>query len=215
MPTNLFNLNNPDFWGIMIRFIINLIFLYLLVIVVYYRYSRKEKYVFSFFLMGIMIFFIGSMLKTVFMEIGMAVGLFAIFTILRLRTRSFTIKDMAYIFVTIGISVINSLKLVGFPVLGVVIINLMIIMTAWILEEFLVNNNHESHSITYTNLELLKPEKEQKLIKDLSSRTGKNIIKVRIRNIDFERENATIDIYYKVALNDHSGHDTVNHKENK
>jgi len=202
MPTNLFNLNNHDFWGIMIRFVINLLFLYLLVIVVYYRYSRKEKYVFSFFLMGIMIFFIGSMLKTVFMEIGMAVGLFAIFTILRLRTRSFTIKDMAYIFVTIGISVINSLKLVGFPVLGVVIINLMIIMTAWILEEFLVNNNHESHSITYTNLELLKPDKEQKLLKDLSSRTGRNIIKARIRNIDFESETASLDIYYKQPLAD-------------
>jgi hypothetical protein len=205
MPTNLFNLNNPDFWGIMIRFVINLIFLYLLVVVVYYRYSRKEKFVFSFFLMGIMIFFIGSMLKTVFMEIGMAVGLFAIFTILRLRTRSFTIKDMSYIFVTIGLSVINSLKLIGFPVLGVVIINLMIIITAWVLEVFLVNNNYESHSITYNNMELLKPDKEQKLLKDISSRTGKDITKVRIRNIDFKNENATLDIYYKVANNIHRG----------
>lgn len=217
MPTNLFNLNNPDFWGIMIRFLINLVFLYLLVIVVYYRYSRKEKYVFSFILMGIMIFFIGSMLKTVFMEIGMAVGLFAIFTILRLRTVSFTIKDMAYVFVTIGLSVINSLKLIGFPVLGVVIINLMIILTAWILEEFLVNNNHQSHSITYNNLDLLRPEKEQKLLKDLSMRTGKDIRKVRIRNIDFEKENAKLEIYYRLPPSGKNGNGASdhNHKGNK
>ena len=104
MADNFFKLNNPDFWGIMMRFVINLVFLFILIRVVYFRYEKKEKYLFSFFLMGIMIFFIGSMLKTVFMEIGMAVGLFAIFTILRFRTRNFSIKDMAYIFTTIAIS---------------------------------------------------------------------------------------------------------------
>ena len=73
---------------------------------------------FAFFLMGIMIFFIGSILNAVFLEIGMAVGLFAIFTILRLRTTNVSVKDMAYMFTVIGISVINSLKLMGFPLLG-------------------------------------------------------------------------------------------------
>lgn len=198
MPTNLFNLNNPDFWGIMMRFVICIFFLYLLVFVVYYRYSKKEKYVFSFFLMGIMIFFIGSMLKTVFMEIGMAVGLFAIFTILRLRTVSFSIKDMAYMFVTIGLSVINALKLVGFPLLGVAIINLIIIGSAFILEEFLVKRNYDSIIITYNNVDLLKPDKEQKLLKDISTLTGKEITRVKINKIDYKRETSILEIYFKV-----------------
>ena len=118
MFDNIFNLNNPNFLGIMVRFVINLIFLFFLIKVVYYKYSRKEMFLFAFFLMGIMIFFIGSVLNAVFLEIGMAVGLFAVFTILRLRTTNVSIKDMAYMFTTIGLSVINSLKMVGFPLLG-------------------------------------------------------------------------------------------------
>jgi len=197
MIDNFFSLNNPDFWGIMIRFVINLFFLFILIRVVYFRYEKKEKYLFSFFLMGIMIFFIGSMLKTVFMEIGMAVGLFAIFTILRFRTRSFSIKDMAYIFTTIGISVINSFKLLRFPLLGVLIINAIIIFSAFVLEEFLVRNKFSSHSIIYDNLELLKPDNNRKLLKDISARTGKDILKIRIRKIDFKREVAELDIFFK------------------
>src|SRR4030066_517069 len=141
MPDNFFNLNNPDFFGVLLRFIINTVFLIILIRIIYFRYSKKEKFLFSFFLLGITVFFITSMLKSVFIEFGMAVGLFAIFTILRFRTRNFSLKDMSYIFTTIGISLINSLKLVGFPVLGVLIFNLIILASAVVLEEFAIRNN--------------------------------------------------------------------------
>lgn len=194
---DFFGLNNPAFWGIMLRFILNSFSLFMMIRLVYFRYSPKAEYLFSLFLMGIMIFFIGSMLKTVFMELGMAIGLFAIFTILRLRTRSFTMKDMAYVFTTIGLSFINSLKLVGFPVLGVVIINIIIIGSAWALEEYLIRIQIDSHEIIYDDLELLKPDKKQKLLKDLSSRTGREVIRYRIEKVDYKRGCAEIDIYYK------------------
>ncbi len=141
MPDNFFNLNNPDFFGILLRFCINLVFLIILIRGIYFRYSQKEKFLFTFFMMGITVFFITSMLKSVFIEFGMAVGLFAVFAILRFRTRNFSLKDMSYIFTTIGISVINSLKLVGFPVLGVIIFNSLIVLGAIILEEFTLRNN--------------------------------------------------------------------------
>lgn len=197
MADNLFNLNNPDFYGIMIRFVINLICLYILIKLVYFRYNKKEMFLFTFFLMGIMIFFIGAMLNAVFIEIGMAVGLFAIFTILRLRTRNVSVKDMAFMFTTIGISVINSLKLVGFPLLGVLIINAIIITSAFVLEEFLLKNKSETISIIYENLELLKPDKYQKLLKDISERTGQEILRIKIREIDFKKKVASLDIYFK------------------
>jgi len=197
MIDNVFNLNNPNFLGIMIRFVINLIFLFLLIKVVYYRYSRKEMFLFAFFLMGIMIFFIGSILNAVFLEIGMAVGLFAVFTILRLRTTNVSIKDMAYMFTTIGLSVINSLKLVGFPLLGIIIINAIIIVSAYLLEEFLIKNSSESYSIVYRNLELLRSNKKQRLLKDLSELTGKEIIKVKVIRVDYRSEIAVLDIYFK------------------
>jgi hypothetical protein len=197
MDDSIFNLNNPSFLGIMWRFAINLFFLFLLVRLIYYRYSKKEKFLFTFFLMGIMTFFICSILRSVYVEIGMAVGLFAIFGILRLRTRNFSIKDMGYTFTTIGISVINSLKLVKFPVLGVIIINLIIIVSAYLLEEFLVRNQSETHSIIYEKIELLKPDKQEKLLKDVSTLTGKEIQKIRIRRIDYKKKEALLDICYK------------------
>jgi hypothetical protein len=197
MFENIFNLNNPNFLGIMVRFVINLVFLFCLVKIVYYKYSRNEQFLFAFFLMGIMIFFIGSVLNSVFLEIGMAVGLFAVFTILRLRTTNVSIKDMAYMFTTIGLSVINSLKMVGFPLLGVVIINLLIIGSAYFLEEFLVRNSSESYSIVYRNLEMLRSNKKQKLLKDLSELTGKEVIKVTVKRVDYRSEIALLDIFFK------------------
>jgi hypothetical protein len=197
MPDNFFNLNHPDFWGILLRFVINTTFLVILIRGVYFRYSKKEKFLFTFFLMGITVFFITSMLKSVFIEFGMAVGLFAIFAILRFRTRNFGLKDMAYIFTTIGISVINSLKLVGFPVLGVIIFNSMIVGSAILLEEFARKNGTVTHTIRYEDLELLKSAKKQKILKELSALTGKEVIRIRIREIDFKEKVAIIDISYK------------------
>ena len=140
MPDGFFSLNNPNFLDIMMRFAINLFFLFILIKVVYFRYTKKEKFLFTFFLMGIVVFFICSMLRSVFIEFGMAVGLFAVFAILRFRTRNFSIKDMAYIFTSIGVSLINSLKLLKFPLLGVLLINGIIILAAYLLEEFVVKH---------------------------------------------------------------------------
>jgi hypothetical protein len=180
------------------RFVINLFFLFILIRVIYFRYSKKEKYLFSFFLVGIVIFFTGSMLKTVYMEFGMAIGLFAIFTILRFRTRNFNIKDMAYIFTVIAISAINSFKLVGFPMLGVLIFNIIIIGSAFILEEYLSKNKSGTHSIIYENLEMLKPDNEQDLLKDISEKTGKDITKIKICRINYKKKFAVLDIFFKV-----------------
>lgn len=197
VPDCFFCLNNPTFVGIIWRFTIDVVFLFILIRVVYFRYSKKEKFLFTFFMMGIMAFFICSMLGTVFLDMTFAFGLFAVFGILRLRTRNFSVKDMAYTFTTIGVSLINSLKVLKFPLLGILIINIIIIVAAFILEEFLVKHRSETHSIVYEKLGLLKPEKKEKLIEDVSLLTGKEILKVKIRRIDYKRKSALLDIYYK------------------
>ena len=197
MPDGFFDLNNITFLGIMARFGINIVFLLILIRYIYFRYSKKEKFLFTFFMMGIMTFFISSMLRTVFVDIGMAFGLFAIFGILRLRTRNFSVKDMAYTFTTIGISVINSLKVLKFPMLGVLLINLIILVSAYLLERYLARYNSESYTITYENLDLLKPDKKQKLLKDISATTGKEILKVKIQRVDYKRKVAVLEISYR------------------
>lgn len=197
MPDNFFNLSNPDFLGILFRFVLNLGFLVVLIRVIYFRYTKKEKFLFTFFMLGITIFFISSMLKSVFIEFGMAVGLFAIFTILRFRIRNFSLKDMSYIFTTIGISLINSLKLVGFPMLGVIIFNLIILASAVVLEEFAIRNNTTTYSIILEDLELIKNGKKQKILKEISDITGKDILRYKIRKIDYKKRIAVLDISYK------------------
>jgi len=197
MPDNFFNLNNPDFYGAMLRFAIHMAFLIILIWGVYFRYSKKEKFLFTFFMMGIAVFFITSMLKSVWIDMGMAFGMFAVFAILRFRTRNFSLKDMSYMFTIIGLSVINSLKLVGFPVLGIIIFNILIITAAAILERITARHNVLNHTIIYENLELLRSDKNHKVLKDISELTGKEILKYKIRKINFKKQVAEIDIFYK------------------
>ena len=197
MNDTFYDLTNQAFVGIMWRFVIALIFLFILIRVIYFRYSRKEKFLFSFFLMGIIAFFIVSILRSVYIEMGMGFGLFAVFGLLRLRTRNFTEKDMAYTFTTFGIAVINSLKLVKFPLLGVLAINIIIVLAAYILEEFVLKYKIETHEIIYNKLELLKPGNKEKLMQDVSLRTGKEISRIKIRRINYKRKRALLDIYYK------------------
>jgi len=199
MSTNFLNLDNPVFWSIMERFALNLVFLFLLLRVVYYRFTRKENYLFGFFLMGIVIFFIGAMLKIVAMEFQMAIGLFAIFTILNLRTISFDVKNMAYLFAVIAISVLNALDLRGkFPFMGVVIFNIMIIGSAFILERLLTRKKkYSTHPIIYDNLEMLKSQNKEALIANVAEMTGLDVKKVEIQSVNYKERTAVLDIYYR------------------
>jgi hypothetical protein len=193
MTDSLFDLTNPYFVGIMWRFALNTVLIWL----IYYKYSKKERYLFYFFIMGIMAFFITAMLKAVFIDMGMAVGLVAIFAIIRLRSSNFTAKDIAYTYTIFGISVINSLKLLKFPLLGLLIINGIIVLTAYLIEEYTAKYHFERLSIIYDKLDLLKPEKKEKFLKDVSERTGREILRVKIRRINYKRKRAFLDVYFK------------------
>jgi hypothetical protein len=189
--------NNNTIWSILIRFGTNLVFLIILIGIIYFRYSKKEKFLFTFFLIGIMVFLIASILKLIDIRLGLAFGLFAIFGILRFRTRNFGVKDMAYIFTAIGLSVVNALGPLVLPYYGVLILDTMIVFSAFLLERFLQNNMFKKHKITYDDLEMLTPEKRQDLLKDISARTGRTILKVKILKIDFKKEVAELDIFFK------------------
>lgn len=197
MFDGFFELNNPTFLGIMMRFAINLFFLFILIRVIYFKYAQKEKFLFSFFIMGIVAFLISSMLGQVMMTMTFAFGVFAVFGILRLKTKNFSVKDMAYTFATFGISVINSLDVLRFPMMGILIINIIIILAAYILEEFQLKHSTESYEITYDNMKLLFPDREQELLKDLSQITGKNIHRFKIRNVNYSKKIANLEIFFR------------------
>lgn len=197
MPDGFFSLNNPNFLMIILKFAINLIFIFILIRGIYFRYSRKEELLFTLFVMGIMVFFVNSMMSSVTLDFGFAFGMFAIFAILRFRTNSISLKDMVYIFAVIGISMMNSLKVFKFPMLGVFIFNFIILISIYLLEEYLLKNKTDSHMITYENIDLLKPDKEQKLLRDICLMTGKDVFRIKVQRVDYKRGVAFLEIFYK------------------
>jgi hypothetical protein len=124
-----------------------------------------------------------------------AFGLFAVLGILRMRTSNFSVKDMAYTFATLGISVINALNVLKFPLFGVLLIDLIIILSAYLLELFLLKHKSITLSIVYENIENLRPEKKNKLLKDVCELTGKEVYRVKILKIDYKKKKALLDIY--------------------
>jgi len=184
--------------GFLIRFLLTLITLIVLVRFLYYEYRKDgvPEYLFAFFLLGIIVFLICTALEMVTIELGFALGLFALFGILRFRTESIPVREMTYLFIVIGVAMINALVNFMDPINGIVLSNTMIIVPAWILEAFLSRNNVKKQEIIYENLEDVFAGDEI-LAKRISEITGYTIRKVRVLKVDLVAKKATIMIYYK------------------
>jgi hypothetical protein len=183
--------------SILIRFSFNLVVLVILIRFIYYKFTKKAEYLFSFLLMGIIIFLLCSLLGTVDIQLGMALGLFAIFAILRFRTVNYTTKDMTYIFTVIGVSVINSQANIPPPIAGALIVNSIIIIAAFLLELFLRKNGISSVLIVYNKPELLNPGFRKELMLELSNQTGLTIERVKVRKIDIGKGNAELEAFFR------------------
>lgn len=182
----------------LIRFVLNMITLTILIRFLYYEY-RKEgipEYLFSFFLLGVIVFMICTALDMVDIQLGFALGLFALFGILRFRTQSIPVREMTYLFLVIGVSMINSLVNFSDPVNGIILYNTLIIIPVWVLEIFLCNNTHKQKEVVYDKLEdVYQGEKHLRTI--LKEITGLDIKKVKIGKIDFVKQQANLTVYYR------------------
>lgn len=185
-----------DFVEILVRFCYNMLMLFLLIRMLYYRYTKRRDYMFTFFMIGIIVFLLCYLLENVKLQIGMALGLFAIFGILRFRTIQISIKEMTYLFVVIGVSVINALANKKVSYVDLVFANALIIGITWIAELVLFKKPLKSQQIMYDNIELIKPAKRKELLEDLSQRTGLKIRSIEIGKLSFLRDTVRINIYY-------------------
>jgi hypothetical protein len=182
--------------SILIRFLVNLFVIFILIRLIYYRFSKKEENLFSYFLMGTMIFMMVSLLEKVDVQIGMALGLFALFAIIRFRTMNMSAKDMTYFFTTIGISIINSQADLEPPVVGALLINSIIIGTALILELYLQGRIMNFFTVSFSNINLLGPGTRKELLSELTKQTGYKIEKVRIEKINIDKNNADLTVFF-------------------
>ena len=188
--------DSKDLIKLLFKFSIDLVFLFLIVRVIYYRTKDEKDYVFTFFMFNILTFFICFLLRKVPMEMGFALGLFAVFGILRYRTEAIPIRQMTYLFIVIGLSMINSLANKSISWMEILLANSIITIITHLIDRVWFSTIEQTKSILYEKINLIKPENEQALIEDLKLRTGLNITSVKIEKVDFLRDTAQITIYY-------------------
>jgi hypothetical protein len=195
---SIINLPLENFWTLAIRFGFNLIATFFVVVMLYARNSKRKEFYFSYFAISIAVFMLVFLLQDVKLELGFALGLFAIFGIIRYRTDAIPIKEMTYLFVIIAVSVINALSKDFLGYIELTLVNILLVGALWILEHILMLRQEDSLQVIYENIENIHEEKEAELLADLEKRTGIKIRRYRIDKVDFLRDVARITIYFYV-----------------
>ena len=185
-----------DLTKLLFKFVINFIFLIVIVRLIYYKIRDDKDYVFTFIMFNILTFFICFLLRKVPMQMGFALGLFAVFGILRYRTEAIPIRQMTYLFIVIGISMINALSNKSISIFELLFTNGFITLITYLIDSVWFQSIEESKNILYEKIDLIKPEKESEMIEDLKQRTGLPIHAVKVEKIDFLRDTASIKIFY-------------------
>ena len=196
---DFFNLSS-DFLMMFVRLLINVLATWLIIDRLYYQKSKRRDFYFTFMLISVAIFFIVFFMIFVLEDMkgktsmGVGIGLFGIFSIMRYRTDTMPVREMTYLFVIIALSLVNAVS-VNLPYFEVIVTNLVIILAVWLCEMHLKTN--PTKLIQYDRIELITPERHEELIADLEKRLGLKVVKVDIGSIDFLRDMAMIRVTYE------------------
>jgi|ERR1035437_351281 hypothetical protein len=177
-----------------IRFAVDLTSVFVLLRFIYYPSYKTREMFFTFFIFNLIIFLVMFMISRVDISTGAGFGLFAIFGIMRYRTENISTKDMTYLFLSIAMGMITAIAKGGMGEL--ILINAIILIVTWLLESNILMQKELGKEILYENIEMIRPENQQKLLNDLRTRTGLDVHRYRITKIDFLRDMAIIRIYY-------------------
>ena len=177
-----------------IRLIINMAAIFVLVRFCYFRFSRHRAYASSFILFGMGVFLVISQLASLDISMGFAFGLFAIFSMLRYRTESITIKEMTYLFLVISMALLSGVGTMSH--LDLVVLMSIICVLAYVSETTLLLPNLEEHTVDYEKIENIVPHRRQELLEDLRERLGQDIRGVEIESVDFLRDTARLKVQF-------------------
>lgn len=178
------------------RFLFNTFAVWFITHFLYFPKSRRREYYFTFMLIGISVFFLINLLGGTHFKIEFALGLFAIFGIIRYRTEQMPVREMTYLFMIIAMSVINGLA-DNLGWLAMTVVNLLFILTTWLFENVKVKGSLAMKMVQYDRIELIKPDRRAELLADLQERTGLEIVKVEVGGIDFLRDMSVIKVFYR------------------
>lgn len=198
---------SAGFSGILLRFVICLVVNWIIVQFLYFKKSKRRDFYFTFMIISVAIFFLVYLMMGMDRgkaTMGVGLGLFGIFSIMRYRTDSMPVREMTYLFVVVCLSVVHAMadsmgvdsngKMVGTPTAELIVIDLIVIAAIVIFEQTL--KVESTKLIQYDRIELVKPEKRQELIADLEQRLGIRVLDVKVGAVDFLRDMAMLRISY-------------------
>lgn len=184
--------------NLLVRFLFNLVVAFVIVRCFYYPKSHRRDYFLTFMVFSSTMFLLIFCMENVKLGIGLTLGLFAIFGMIRYRTETVPVREMTYLFVIIGVSVINGLAL-SISYAELLAANLLIILLIWALESQRLLKHTSTKIVLYEKIDLIVPERREELIADLEKRIGIKINNLEIGHVDFLRDTAMIKIYYTLG----------------
>ncbi len=179
-----------------LRFLLNLAVVWIIVHFFYYPKGRRRDYYFTFLLLSISIFMLIYLMDGSKLEIGAALGLFAVFGIIRYRTESVPIREMTYLFFLVALSVLNGTN-AELSLVERLAANLLLVATVWGSENYLLASKIGCKFVRYDNVELILPERSEELKADLEKRLGVKIVRVEVGAVDFLTDMAMLRVYYE------------------
>ena len=177
-------------------FVFNLAMAFIAIRMIYYPKSRQHQYLFTFFIFNTITFLICYLLKQVPIEMGFALGLFAVFGILRYRTETVPIKEMTYLFLVIGLAMMNALssEVIGWA--EIIFANIAALLITFVIENYWSKSTIQSLEIVLDEIPNFSSEHRAELLQKLSERTGLKVISLELIQTDYIRETVTIKAYY-------------------
>jgi uncharacterized protein DUF4956 len=179
------------------RLALNLFFTGIVVRLVHYRVYRNRDYVFTYVLLNLVTFSLVYLLSSVPVQLGFALGLFAVFGILRYRTEPIQVRNLTYLFVVIALALLNALARAAIGLPELLIVNVVIVGMVCILEAAPFSGREASRLVRYDRLDLLGPEMSAELLDDLRKRTHLPVERYEIGDVDLLRDTATITVHYR------------------
>ncbi len=192
----------------LIRFVFNLLVCWIIIHFFYYKKANRKDYYFTFTMFAVVIFLIISLMENMKMNIAYALGLFAIFGMIRYRTETIKIREMTYLFVVMGLSIVNGMAL-STSYVELLMVNLLVVLVVWIMDGTNILKHTATKIILYDRIENTKHGKEDELKADLAERTGLEIKKVEVGHIDYLRDVAFVKVYYKPIDDEVNTIDTI------
>ena len=182
---------------LLMRFAFNLIVTWIIARYCYYVKSQRRDYVLTYMLFGAAMFLLIFLMESVSIQIGMTLGLFAIFGVIRYRTETVPIREMTYLFIFICVAVINGLAL-NISYVELIVANLLLLLLIWTVEGRRLLRHTSAKLVIYEKINLITPDKREEMIADLEERLGHKVNKVEVGHVDFLRDVAFVKVYYEL-----------------